>query len=240
MSTSTLLKKLSMAAAGAAFVALGVGSTAQAAELINNGGFETGDFTNWSVTNNGSGGCDTDWHVNATGYTGCNLLSPATEGTFAAYNSFEGDGPQQFRLEQTFFVPNNITSAVLSWADEANMFIFSVLNREFQVDLVTSSGSVNIFSQIFQRGPRQYAWTARLADVTSILQANQGQSVTLAFTNIIPEQFSGPGGFGLDKVSLDVTTGESQSVPEPASVLGLLGLGGLGAASSLKRKLQGK
>jgi hypothetical protein len=238
MSTSSIVKKLSIAA-GAAFIALGTGGGAQAIELINNGGFEAGNFTNWSVTNNGSGGCDTDWMVNSTGQTGCLPLSPATEGANAAYNSFDGNGPQEFRLEQTFFVPNNIASAALSWFDQAvwNLTFGASLDREFRVDILASSGTVNVFSQIFEAGTSaQYDWTARLADVTSILQANEGQTLTLAFSNIIPQAFTGPGGFGLDQVSLDVTTSEPESVPEPASVLGLLAVGALGAGSARKRQ----
>lgn len=101
------------------------------------------------------------------------------------------------------------------------------IDRHFRVDLFTDNDVFNVFDLKFEAGTQsQYDWTARSVDVTSFLQANLGEEVTLAFSNHIPELFSGPAGFGLDDVSLEVTT---QSVPEPGTMaaLGLVALGGL-------------
>ncbi|WP_413165528.1 PEP-CTERM sorting domain-containing protein [Capilliphycus salinus ALCB114379] len=230
--TTNFLKKLSIATVSTAAISLSFlgANPAQAANLINNGGFETGNLTDWSVTNNGSGGCDTDWNVNSTGTTGCFGRQSATEGTYAAYNSFDGDGPQEFRLEQSFSIAENVESAILSWSDTAVTQIFGSLDRHFRVDLFTDSDVFNVFDLAFEAGTvGEYNWTARSFDVTSFLQANIGKEVTLAFSNQIPQSFSGPAGFGLDNIALNVEFQESQAVPEPGTIaaLGLIGLGGL-------------
>ncbi|MGR9053198.1 MAG: hypothetical protein ACU84J_11160, partial [Gammaproteobacteria bacterium] len=106
-------------------------SPAEAVELLINGNFETGDFSGWTATANGTGGCDTDWNVSSIGgstATGCqpgvfggNFPGAPGEGTFSAYNSFDGDAPQQFRLTQSFVVPVNIGNATLSWIETYNV-----------------------------------------------------------------------------------------------------------------------
>ena len=231
-----LLNKLTIIVAGVvvSFATISA-NAAQATNIVKNGGFETGDFTDWSVTQNGNGGCDSDWHINSTGNTGCVNVSPVTDGNFAAYNSFDGNGPQTFRLSQLIDVGTNIGSAILSWQDTHNILWPIPQPREFSVDLFDSSGTnliANVYSQLFNQGNQD--WTSREVDLTSIFSANEGEQLTLAFSNFIPQNFTGPAGFGLDSVSLEVT--EGQSVPEPASVLGILAVSSFGAAS-LKSKL---
>ena len=231
-----LFNKLGVSTAGIllGFATVGANS-AQAADIVKNGGFATGDFTDWSVTQNGNRGCDSDWQVNATGNTGCRRLAVG-DGN-AAYNSFDGDGPQTFRLSQLIDIDTNIESAVLSWQDTHNIRISSnAQQREFSIDLFDSSGTnliANLHSQLFGSGTHNQDWTSRSVDVTSILSAHEGQQLTLAFSNFIPQRFTGPAGFGLDSVSLEVAA--SESVPESTSLLGILSVSGIGAAS-FKRK----
>jgi hypothetical protein len=214
-----------------------VGS-AQAApvELLTNGGFETGDFTGWTASTNGSGSCDTDWNVSAvggssatgctgTGFFGFSAPGAPTEGSFAAYNSFDGDGPQTFTLSQDFTVMSGPTT--VSWSDTASWDLNSfgaTLDRTFSVDVYDGGALVgNIFSLDILAGTfSEYDWTSRSIDITSLLSGYEGQTLALQFSNFIPENFSGPAGFGLDGVSLT-------AVPIPAAVwlfgsgLGLLG-----------------
>ena len=66
----TMHAKLVLVLAGSALAAAAP-QAASAAELVTNGGFETGDFTGWTLTGN-------------TGFTGV-TTSPVYEGTYAAY-----------------------------------------------------------------------------------------------------------------------------------------------------------
>jgi len=192
----------------ALFLAFPIYAMTAQASLINNGGFETGDFTGWVVTTNGSGGCDTDWNVSDTGTaTGCTAVADPIEGIYAAFNSLDGNGPQTFRLEQAFLVPMDISSAEISWADTAIWNVGGTA-RTFTVDLL---GTSNIFTKSFV-GTGTQDWTTRSFDLTTILQDNEGMMLSLAFTMNIPQVFTGPAGFGLDSVALNAV------VPVPAAV----------------------
>ena len=212
------------------------------AGLITNGGFETGDFTGWNVTTNGSGGCDTDWNVSSVSSTGCTPVSSPNEGNFAAYNSFDGNGPQLFTLSQSFLVGNTFSSAVLNW-DEIYEISFccssSTLGgptgREFLIELFDSNNTLvsTIYSEDFLwvngASHSSNGWVSHTVDITSDLLSLQGQNVTLSFTSSIRDNFSGPAGFGLDAISL------TTSVPEP-STLAIFALGIMGLAARRLKK----
>ena len=103
-----------------AVILAAVSQTALAVPMLTNGGFETGDFTGWTqVTSNGAAEtCQTDWYVSNTD-TQCQftntILNSATEGDFAAYNSFDGGGPLNFTIEQDI-VLGSVGSAALDFS----------------------------------------------------------------------------------------------------------------------------
>ena len=76
-------------------------------------------------------------------------------------------------------------------------------------------------------------WVSHSTDVTNALLGNAGQTVTLRISNVVPESFTGPAGFGNDDISLDIAI---SAVPEPGS-LALVGLALAGLAVS-RRKLK--
>ena len=194
----------------ALFLAFPIYAMTAQASLIDNGGFETGDFTGWTVTTNGSGGCDTDWNVGDTGTaTNCTAVDDPFEGSYAAYNSLRGNGMNQqtFRLEQEFLVPMNISSAVISWADIASWSVTGTA-RTFTVDLLSTS---NIFTKSFN-GTGTQGWTTRSFDLTTLLKDHEDELLTLAFTINIPPNSTLEAGFGLDNVAVNAV------VPVPAAV----------------------
>lgn len=233
--------KNTLIALGACAVAL-AGSAS--ANVLVNGGFETGDFTGWTeVTASGANGCDTDWYVSTTD-TECQFtntqLNSAIEGEFAAYNSFDGGGPKDFTIEQTFTLGSSLASAMLDFqytvgwdfslggnATEARIFTLSfvdamdnLIGDAFTLTIDPANGETGFID-----------WTAVSVDVSALLSAFVGQDITLVANVNVPQDFTGPGSFGLDALALNVN-----EVPLPAAFwLGLLGFGGLMRLSKARR-----
>ena len=217
---------------------------------IANGGFESG-LAGWSTssTNSVGGGCDTAWVVgNAGTATGCTGYVPFNQfvgpqsGNAAAYNSFDGNGPQTIRLFQTFnyTAANAASSAVLDWYDAVGFgsgYTFPQA-RVFNVDVTIDGQLFNVFSESFGNNGQGLfqTWQQTSLDLTQLFDDYGAgtHSVTLAFSNYVPQSFTGPGSFGLDNVSLLIDTAPIQAVPEPAT-LSILGLGLAGLAFSRRR-----
>ena len=87
-------------------------------DLIENGSFETGDFTGW--TKNTISTPTIDWTVSVAG-TGAGFgfapLEPQ-DGQFVAWNSFDSfAAPMEFILFQDLSIPADIPQATLTWQD---------------------------------------------------------------------------------------------------------------------------
>ncbi len=240
-------------------LALGLGALALAPalraspiELLQNGGFETGDFQAWEVSDPPAvpGGCNTPWNVSEIGgaaATGCQpglsgqFPGAPIEGRFAAYHSFDAfDTPALLRLRQEFQVPEFVFQAVLSFQKTLNID-FEIGNtptqpRRFQIDLV-GGGQVlarpheELFpgEAPFDDDPTRFDsdWTRVEVDLTALLQQHVGETLALRISHSIPQTQTGPGGFGLDAVSILVVVPE----PAPAALVG----GGLLLLSARRR-----
>jgi hypothetical protein len=129
-------------------VAVGSGPPPQCQELIQNGGFENGDFTGWTVFNQlgGTG----NWFVysgTAAPVTGFPVPAPHS-GSFAALT--DQQGPGSHILYQIVSLPATGTSTLtyaLFWQNQAagwstpDTLDYTVVpNQQYRVDIVTASG----------------------------------------------------------------------------------------------------
>jgi hypothetical protein len=205
-----MLAKIAAAVVASSVLGLFAAGSARAEEVLVNGGFETGDFTGWTATNAPFlEPCRGDWRVNSTGETDCISRPVPTSGTFAAYNSFDANGPWTFTLEQSVTVPLTVTSAQLSWLDTVVHFEHGGAPRTFTIAFFDASdvnvGTVHTFATTPDL-PQDIDWTPHAVDVTAILAAHAGETLTLRVENFVPENFTGGAGFGADAFSLDVVS----------------------------------
>jgi len=155
---------------------------APAVEFIVNGGFETGNFTGWSVVDTGNG----TYVINDGTFiptSGQGALPPIT-GNFDVVTN-QG-GPGLHILSQFFVVPSNIQSAMVSWNDRIRNAAgtFSDPNQEFRVELIDVS--LNVIQEIYSTNPgdptMQIGPNFRQFDLTALLQTLTGQQVSLRFS----------------------------------------------------------
>jgi hypothetical protein len=190
-------------------------------QYINNGSFENG-MTGWTVTasNTSTGGCDTGWVRGASGSaTGCLGVTSPIDGSNAMYSSFDGNGPQFFNLTQrfNFLRASALDKVELSWLQTVSTS-FSGAPREFNILL---SGK-RVYQQTYI-GNQTTTWLPNAVDLTAEFNkiAFGSHTLDITFQLYIPQNFSGPAGFGLDKTSLLVSTKDIApvTVPAPAGLL---------------------
>ena len=221
---------------------------AQAANIVNNGGFESG-FTSWTrsdqVGSEGTFALQTGTLSPVNGDT-----VPAPPGGLTAAMS-DAQGPGSHVLYQDVVIPALVPSATLSFdlfvGNRANAFFtpatldFSTpaLNQQARVDILTAAAdpfsvvASDVLLNAFQThvgDPLVSGYTHYTVDVTSLLNAHLSQTLRVRFSevdNVFIFQL------GVDNVALDV--GASQTVPEPASWI-LITMGG---ATLAWRRLRG-
>jgi hypothetical protein len=180
-----------------------------AQEFVTNGGFETGNFTGWTVTTTGSG----QWVANngAIDPNGPATPTAPISGQFDALG--QQSGPSSLFLSEPIVVPANITSAVLSWSDRIRNHhtAFSDPNQEWRVRVLGVTGGV--LREVFSTNPgdplQQLGPNRRSFDLTSFFQGLAGQTVRLSFELQDNLFFFN---VNLDDVSLLMTTGAGLTV----------------------------
>jgi hypothetical protein len=246
MNTTNQFKRLCLPAA----VALGLSWSGQA-QLISNGGFETG-LSDWTTADQlGSDGT----FFNQTGTTSPFLGNPVPappEGTRAAMT--DAGGPGSHLLYQDFVVPASVPSASVSFALFLNNmdvafrpaadlnFATPALNQQARVDIVTStaadpfsvSGSdvlLNLYqTQVGDALVSGYN-TVEL-DITGLLQAHLGETLRLRFAEVDNVNIFN---MGVDHVTIQVG---GNTVPDGGQTVMLftLGLSALGGLVRVTRK----
>ncbi|MEG3438229.1 PEP-CTERM sorting domain-containing protein [Pannus brasiliensis CCIBt3594] len=255
MKTLTAMNRLSLTATRLTLVAVGTCGTvtaAQAVELITNGGFETGNFTGWTVSRQPGSNSPQGFFAasgNTTPLSGFLTVGPAG-GSFYAVS--DQTGPGAYSLTQTFTVPGAASSVVLSfrqfvndWSgvgpivNPAGLDFNAFPNQHARVDILRagsnpfSTAPADVLGNFYlgndPRASNPNPYTAYNFDITSLVGG--GGSFILRFAEVDNQGFFNQ---GVDNVSINFTPATS-TVPEPSSVLGLLGLGTLGVISSVKR-----
>lgn len=205
---------------------------------INNGGFEAG-FSSWTHLN--QVGSDGNFFLQSGSSSPINgfSVSPPPQGTTAAMTDQQGPGSHV--LYQDFLVdaisgPRFLKFSLLlnSGADFVTPatldFATPALNQQARVDILTTSAdpfsvaSGDILQNLFQTqvgAPLVSGYTTYTVDVTSLLQAHQGQTLRLRFADVDNVFFMN---LGVDDVAfVEQDTGDL--VPEPPSLA--LAVGGL-------------
>jgi hypothetical protein len=214
--------------APAMMLAMGVSMAAvraEASNLLVNGGFETGDFTGWFVTNEpgGSG----NWFVDGNGAP--SPMAGFATPTLAGGGNFNAQtdqfGPGSHTLGQTFYYAGGALSLDFdAYAHDQSgqaptgegLDYTTVPNQHIEIAI-----SSVLVDPIFFDGTFEIDWTHEHFDLTPFVSGPG--DYTLTFSEVDNRNFYN---FGLDNVRVS-----NGGVPEPATwALLLTGFFGLGLA----------
>lgn len=230
---------IGVAASAATFAALALAGTGTArAQIITNGGFESG-FTGWNRLDQiGSEGTFALQSGTLSPVNGATVPAPP-EGLRAAMT--DAGGPGAHVLYQDFIVPNNafygtVTFSLFIDSEDAFFspntldFATTALNQQARVDLTTaganafSVASGDVLQNLFQTRPGdapRSGYTSFTIDISTLLRARQGQTLRLRFAetdNVAPLRF------GVDRVGINAAVPEPSTLALAATTTGLLGL----------------
>ncbi len=190
---------------------------ASAVELITNGGFETGNFTGWTVVNGpnpfevwqvtGSGGGYVDNPVP--------VATSVTEGTRNAWQSVASN-PGSFLLYQDVAVPA-ASSLTLSWQHRYQMNLDTYCNGSgcgtatFAVEILTTANSLLQTLYTTTTLPdtnTNTGWTTNSASLAPFA----GQTIRIRFRTTVTATYAGPGRLEVDAVTTQAPTAAAASV----------------------------
>lgn len=175
----------------------------QAAELLINGDFESGDLSGWTLNfNTGSrvsplkvAGAGAGWFGNSSPYSG----------TFSAYSRFDGAANSRYTLFQDVLIPDAVQSVLIAHFRVVlnGMGIASLQPREFEIGLRDNENHplTILHESLFHMKDLAYTdtgWQSLRFDLSEYA----GQQVRLYFEHFVPESYTGPAVLELDGLSL--------------------------------------
>ncbi|MEO0731751.1 MAG: T9SS type A sorting domain-containing protein, partial [Bacteroidota bacterium] len=180
---------------------------ADATNGLLNGSFESEVFLGWEVENNPAP--FRAWSVNDGVGSGNFFFADAlpTDGDFLASNGFDG-GAGNASLTQTVTLPIDYEGQ-LTWDENIDYNLAfggpDAMTRIHQVQIRDDEGKVlEVVHEVMAMGgmvDTDNEWISYSADLT----AYAGQTITIAFAQIIPESFTGPAKFALDNIDAGLT-----------------------------------
>lgn len=165
----------------AATIIPGMTQAAAPVNLINNGNFETGNFSGWTIIDTGSG--QTLINDGSHDPIGDGGALPPISGHYDALT--EQPGPGQHVLQQKITVPADVFSARLTWNDRVRNWAseYSDPNQEWRVLIKDTAG--NVLQELYSTTPGdpllQVGPNARGADMTALLQQHANSELVISF-----------------------------------------------------------
>jgi len=175
--------------------------------LINNGSFETGDFTGWIVSDTVN--TSPNLAVRTNGASLGFFSASASEGTKSATHGFSGTVAGTIAISQDVIVPAGGAAALsftyrLAWSTIGSS---ASAGRTFRMTVQPAGGGAELFTQtIFSAAPNTAGFQTANTPVTVDFSASAGQSIRIGFITDIPTGDAGNGSFQLDNVRLTATT----------------------------------
>jgi hypothetical protein len=221
-------------------------SSGRAAELVTNGGFETGTFAPWTAVNVTTN-VWYNWRITAANCDACldqwtsGGSSPHT-GTRSAWNGWAAGNPvpDAYRMRQDITIPNNSGELVrLRWWDRLQWNLAyqagSVLPQYMIVNILNPANNA-VIQEMYRftapaasQGPTTppgVPWVQHIAD----LSAYKGQTVRLEFMCTVAQNTMGPGICEFDDISVQNFTPTAANVQVGGRVVTA---GGAGIAKTL-------
>lgn len=150
-------------------------SIGPAGEFVQNGGFETGTFTNWSKENVGGG----DWVIDNGTFVppGPDGTTPPYAGNYCVASEQTNSGTHV--LYQDIALPPTASSATLSWVDRIRNYASDFTsNQYFHVEIRTTNDTLQQLAFTTISGETLLNnWTNRMFDLSPYV----GQTVRIAF-----------------------------------------------------------
>ena len=188
------------------------------ANLITNGGFETGNFFGWTVSPNGNQGWY-PWQVTPAnggdGVTGQVQRSSPLSGTYSAWNGFCcNSNPNPEFIYQDVTIPRS-QNAVLKWSERIQSDLATFCSPPacgsniFRVEVLNPVNSAVLQTLLTITAPGGVVTNTGWVTHTANLSAYGGQTVRIRFstnyTSLIAGHYNGPGRAELDGISLTTT-----------------------------------
>lgn len=206
-----------------------------AAELVTNGGFETGNFTGWTAIN-GSGAWRT-WTVSGSGSGGDDgsgfspvpTSTAVQQGTRNAWNGIAGNANSSFQLYQDITIPvGNFVR--MTWNDRYQMNHTQYCSTgcgtaQYFVEIVNPATNAVLQTLYAVTTPTNTNTNTGYVNHLADLTAYQGQTIRLRFRTFVSVSYAGPGQLEVDAVSVQTLQPTSAAVSFGGRVLTSEGTG---------------